>query len=259
MSRKAVFITGAGGGIGAATARRFARAGWLVGVSDRDAGALEAIATELGPERCSAHALDVTDAEAFARNLAAFVQRAGRLDLLVNNAGLLVSDDFEAIPAERYGSMVDVNLKGVVHGALAAFPHLKATPGARLINLSSASAIYGAPAYAVYSASKFAVRGFTEALNVEWARHGITVCDVMPMFVRTRLIEAVGNRTSMDRLGVRLRPEDVAAVIWRAAHWPRYWPRVHFFAGVQAVALAIAARLMPTWLNRWITRQLTGY
>ena len=259
MEQQTIFITGAAAGIGAATARRFARGGWLVGLADRDAEGLRRLADELGASQCRVHVLDVTDADAFAVELGAFVESAGRLDLLFNNAGVLVSDDFETLGAGRYGPMIDVNLKGVVNGALAAFPHLKATPGSRLVNTCSASAIFGAPGFAVYSATKFAVRGLTEALSVEWTRHGITACDILPMFVGTAMIESVGNRTSMDRMGVRLGPDDVAAAAWRAAHWPRWWPRIHFFVGLQAVFLAWTARLVPTFLNRWITRQITGY
>lgn len=259
MDRATIFITGAAAGIGAATARRFAAGGWFVGLADRDRAGLDRLRTELGEDSCSAHELDVTDADGFAAAVAAFAEARGRLDVLFNNAGVLVCDDFESLDADRYGPMVDINLKGVVNGALAAFPHLKGTRGARLINTSSASAIFGAPAFAVYSATKFAVRGLTEALSVEWTRHGITVCDIMPMFVGTAMIDAVGNRTSMERMGVRLTPEHVAAAAWRAAHWPRWWPRIHFFVGLQAVLLAWTSRLVPTFLNRWITRLLTGY
>lgn len=258
MTHKAMFITGAAGGIGSATARRFAEAGWQVGLGDRDEAALAPLADELG-ERARCYAFDVTDAQAFADAVADFAGHCGRLDLMVNNAGVLVTDDFEKIPPSRYEGMVRINVMGVVNGALAALPHLRATPGARMINLSSASAISGTPGYAVYSASKCAVRGLTEALHVEWLRHGIVVADVMPMFVATRLLDGIGNRTSMDRFGVRLGPQDVAAAIWRAAHWPRWWPRVHFGVGREVPLLALAARLLPFWINRWIARLATGY
>ncbi|MCP6059511.1 SDR family NAD(P)-dependent oxidoreductase, partial [Klebsiella pneumoniae] len=88
----------------------------------------------------------------------------------------------------EHARILAINVQGVVQMTHAAFPYLKATPGAQVINMGSASGVYGTPHMASYSASKFAVRGFTEALELEWRRHGIRVGDLMPPFVRTPMV-----------------------------------------------------------------------
>jgi NADP-dependent 3-hydroxy acid dehydrogenase YdfG len=260
MTRPALFVTGAAAGIGRAIAERFVAAGWRVGAVDVDASGLQELQRELGVGNVWISELDVTDAAAYAQVLSEFVAAAGdRLDLLVNNAGLVAANDFESIPLDRYHRLIDVNLKGVVNGCHVALPHLMKTRGARVINLCSASAIYGSPAYAVYSATKFAVRGFTEALDCEWARHGIAVMAVWPLFVNTAMVTGIDPQKSMTALGVRLTPQDIAATVWRAANRPRWLPRVHWLVGAQAWGLYLGTRLMPVWLNRLITRRLSGY
>ena len=101
--------------------------------------------------------LDVRDPEAWRSALAAFFTATGRLDVLVNNAGILISGPLEASALERHHAVLDINVKGVLHGCHTAKPYLQATPGSRVINLSSAAAVYGQAALATYSASKFAV------------------------------------------------------------------------------------------------------
>lgn len=259
MSAGSLFVTGAAAGIGRATAQLFAGRGWRVGAHDVDAAGLASLAAELGPERCVTGRLDVTDFAAMQEALAHFAAGSGgRLDLMFNNAGLVAAGDFESLPAARYGALVDVNLKGVIHGALAAFPYLKATPGSRLVSMCSASAIYGSPAYAAYCATKFGVRGLTEALDIEWQRHGIRVMDVLPLFVNTAMVTGIPSQRSMEKLGVRLAPEDIAETVWRAAHW-RLWRRVHWYPGLQSRLLALAQKLSPAVLNRLTTKMVSGY
>ena len=203
--------------------------------------------------------LDVTDPQGWRDTLAAFTAASGgRLDVLLNNAGILASGHFGGIPLEKQHAMVDVNFKGVINGAHAALPYLKQTPGARLVNMASASAIYGAPSLAVYSATKFAVRGFTEALQVEWKPLGIAVMDIWPLFVRTAMIDAVGagSAQSLDSMGVRLTPQDVANTVWRAAWRPG---RTHWVVGLQAKLMALAIRLTPGAITRRVVAKLSGY
>ena len=220
MSEHSIFITGGAAGIGRATAQHFAGRGWNVGVFDIDAKAAEAVAKELGP-RAIWGALDVTEPGEWEDALRTFEVAFGRMDLLLNNAGVASVGDFEDFTPERYRVIIDVNLQGVINGCLAALPLLKATGSARVINMASASAIYGSPSFAVYSATKFAVRGFTEALNIEWRRHGIVVMDLLPLFVSTEMVENFEIRPEATRkLGVKLKPEGVANEIWRAAHRP---------------------------------------
>lgn len=260
MSRPAIFITGAAAGIGRATAELFAERGWFVGLYDVAEGAVQALASQLGAQTTLAGKLDVTDAESFARALAQFFEAAGgRLDLLFNNAGIAAAGEFETLRLERLHALVDVNLKGVVNGCHAALPFLIRTRGARVINMSSASAVYGTPGLAVYSATKFAVKGLTEALDLEWARHRIRVMDLLPLFVATPMVAAIeAPLVSVRRLGVRLSADDIAETVWRAAHW-KLWRRVHWYPGAQTKAMALANKLAPGWLNRLTLKLVSGY
>src|SRR4051812_32576028 len=199
--RCCAIVTGAAKGIGRATARLLVERGWFVGIADTDRPGLALLAAELGQANVLVLALDVTVPGQWQDALAAFDGRAGRLDVLVNNAGILVSGPFASGALERHQALVDVNIKGLINGCWLARPYLAATPGARVINLSSASAVYGQAALATYSATKFAVRGLTEALNIEWQDDGIRVMDVMPLFVQTDMVQGMQAR-SIARLGV---------------------------------------------------------
>lgn len=262
-AKPSIFITGAGAGIGAATARLFAARGWFVGLYDVNESAVLELSRELGPSVVTGR-LDVTDPARFKAVLSEFFEAAGnRLDVLFNNAGIAATDAFEDIDLQRHHAVVDVNLKGVVNGCYYALPYLKQTTGSRVISMCSASAIYGAPSFAVYSGTKFAVRGLTEALNVEWARHGVTVMDVMPLFVDTPMVRSFENPPkSMERMGLRLVADDIANTVWKAANWPTRWwawPRVHWLPGLQSKLLWLATKYLPVWLSRLTTRIITGY
>lgn len=259
--RSSIFITGAAAGIGRATAELFASRGWFVGLYDINESGVQALRQQLGDANTVAGRLDVTDATAFERALAQFWDAAGqRLDVLFNNAGIAAVGAFEDSPLPKYNAVIDVNLKGVVNGFYKALPYLKQTPGARAISMCSASAIYGAPDFAVYSATKFAVRGLSEALDLEWRRHGITVRDLMPLFVDTPMVARFEVKPkSFDVMGLHLSASDLAHAVWRAAHWPRWLPKVHFYPGVQTWLTALAQKLSPTWLNRFTSRLITGH
>lgn len=254
MSRPSIFITGAAAGIGRSTALHFARQGWFVGAFDVDAASLAETGRQLGSNGLTG-TLDVTDADAWAPALEHFFNAAGkRLDVLLNNAGVLVSGPFEDTAIARHHRLVDINIKGVMNGCHAALPWLKQTPDSRVINLSSASAIYGQPSLASYSASKFAVRGLTEALDLEWQAHGVRVMDVWPLFVSTGMVQGM-QANSIERLGVSLTPDDVAAVIWQAAtHQGSF--RVHWPVGLSSKLFAQTSKLSPAWLNRLINKKI---
>lgn len=238
---KAIFITGAAAGIGAATARLFAAKGWHVGASDVSREGLKQLQKELGPDRLTIHEADVRDHEAVDRALRAFMKiTGGRLDAVFANAGVLFMGPDESIALERKHLLVDVNVTGVVNTLAAAFPYLKATPGAHAVAMSSTSAEYGAPHHAVYSATKFFVRGYTEALNLEWRAHGIQVSAIYVAYVQTGMVlDAEVKAASIDALGVKVRPEEVAATVWRAVHGDQ----AHWHVGFDAKALNVAARL----------------
>ncbi len=259
--RKTIFISGGAAGIGAATAQHFARQGWLVGVFDVQPDAAQALIRTLPGEGHLGGALDVSDATQFAAQLAYFVTHThGRLDVLFNNAGIAVTELFAETDISRLHRVIDVNLKGVLNGCHAALPHLRATAGARVISMCSASAIYGQPMLAAYSATKSAVRSLTEALDIEWSRHGIRVVDVLPLFVDTAMVRNdVHRMETVRRLGVRLTAEDVAGAVWRLAESKPARLPVHTYVGMQTRLSAFLARISPTAMTRWTTAWLAGF
>ena len=259
-SKRSVLITGAASGIGAATARRFAKPGWFVGIADIDAEAATALAGQLGPAASIAIALDVRDEAAWARAVAAFGEASGgRLDALVNNAGLLAAGPIEEVPAETLRAMIDVNLTGAVLGVQACLPLLTATPGARIVNVASISGLRAFPEAAVYSATKYALRGLGEALRDELAPAGVAVSTVYPAFAATAMMEAGRNGVD-ERLLSRLEaaglkhyaPETIAKAIWKAVKRQRD----EAGAGGQARTLRFLAATSPPllrllWRRRW--------
>lgn len=253
-----IFITGAAAGIGRACAHYFAAQGWFVGAFDVDEVGLASLRAELGNQRCLTAVLDVTDADAWSRVLARFWDTAGqRLDVLVNNAGVLASGDFADIPLGQQQRIVQINVQGVINGCHTAFPYLKRTPDACVVNLASASAIYGQPGLATYSASKFAVRGLTEALDAEWHGHGIRVRSVWPLFVQTAMVRGM-DIASVKSLGVRLTSDDVAQAVFAASQDRASIASVHRTVGIQAGALRLATRLSPDFVTRWLNRWIAG-
>ncbi|MES1929004.1 short chain dehydrogenase [Salinisphaera dokdonensis CL-ES53] len=239
---KRVLITGAAAGIGRASAQAFLDAGWFVGAFDVDELGVRAWADAVSADRACAGRLDVTDSHQWHSAIAKFEAAAGGLDVLVNNAGVLVDGAFETQAPEAHRRIVEVNVTGTMNGCHAAKAALTAS-GGRVINMSSASALFGQPYLASYSASKFAVRGLTEALHVEWAPAGVKVCDVMPLFVRTAMVNEMTAVPALQRLGVKLTPADVARVILRAATARR--PRIHYTVGPRTAAMKLMLRLSP--------------
>jgi NADP-dependent 3-hydroxy acid dehydrogenase YdfG len=237
-----IFITGAGAGIGAETARLFARNGWIVGASDVNEAALGALQRELGAERVSVHTADVRDrasVESAVRDFAA--SSGGRLDALFVNAGVLFMGPDETITPAQKNLLVDVNVRGVIHTIDAAFPFLRKTPGAHVVAMASTSAEYGSPQHAVYSATKFFVRGLTEALDIEYREHGIQVSAIYVAYVQTGMVlDAQVKPASIERLGVKITPARVAATVWKAVHGNR----VHWRVGLDARMINLAARLL---------------
>lgn len=256
QSGKTIFITGAGAGIGAATARLFAERGWRVGASDVDAAALAALQSELGAERIATFVADVRDPAAVRSAIDAFAGGpAGRLDAVFANAGVLFTGPDERISPEQKQLLIDVNVKGVVHTFDAALPYLKnAAPGAHAVAMASMSAEYGPPHFALYGATKFFVRGYTEALAIEHRRVGIQFSGIYVAFVDTAMVRNVNVRAaSIDRLGVKARPEDVAVCVWKAVHGRR----AHWRVGLDAKLTHYAVRLLGAWVAPVYAR-LTG-
>lgn len=259
--RKSIFITGAASGIGAETARLFSRKGWFCGLYDIDEPGLSTIEAELGPDNCHTARLDVTSRADWSAATAGFAEACeGRMNVLFNNAGIGRHGWLEDIPPEESDLVIDVNIKGVINGVYAALPLLKQTPGARIVNTASVTGVVASPQLAVYSASKFAVRGLTEALDVEFSELGIRVTSLMPWFIDTPILnigQTEGSNLSMsDQLresGTDVYPVSVAAQgAWDAAHGKQ----VHHMAGKRARQASFAARFMPGRLKKQIKQTL---
>lgn len=257
QGRPAIFVTGAATGIGRACAERFAREGWFVGLYDIDLKGATQVAESLGKGCAVAGELDVRNPEAWRQALSHFSAHSGqRLDLLVNNAGVLSTGAFETVDLASHQRMLEVNVMGTVIGCHSALDMLRRTPGSRVVNMASATAIHGQPDLVTYSATKFAVRGFSEGLDLEWRRHGIRVFDVWPSFVRTDMAAHFQHIGSARSLGIRLMPADVAQTVWACAMASQSTHKTHWTVGLQAWALALATRIAPQGMTRWVVRQL---
>ena len=254
MARKAIFITGGGSGIGRAVARHFAGRGWFVGLADVNAEGIDETAALLPDGASSRHVMDVRDRDQWKAALEKFARAGGgRLDVLFNNAGIGSGGQFIDMAPEEADRLIAINFGGVVNGIYLALPLLRATPGSAILNTGSASGFYGVGGLAVYSATKFAVRGLTEALDIEFAKHGIKVRSLMPGFIDTPLLDQVSadsNEPARSRLaasGFEISPvEDVARAAWDAVHGTR----VHVPVGKMARRLARLARWFPGLIAR---------
>jgi NAD(P)-dependent dehydrogenase (short-subunit alcohol dehydrogenase family) len=272
-TNRAVFITGAAAGIGRATALTFLKNGYAVGGYDIDEVGLKSLADEVDdlggtapnvagrPAPVITGHLDVTDSDEMAQRVGEFAEAAGgRLDVMINNAGILLAGSFEDIDVARHLREIDINTKGVVNGLHAAFPYLRDTDNSVVVNLASASAIYGQAELANYSATKFFVRGITEALDIEWQRHGIRVIAMWPLYVQTAMTEHIKTGTT-ESLGIRLTAQDVADAIAKAVEpsWlRRAIHQVHFPVGSQTKVMAAGSRFSPAWLTRLANKRLAA-
>lgn len=258
---KSIFISGGASGIGRAVAEKFLAEGWLVGVYDIAPQREETgpRSTRQGNPNVRTGYLDVTDPAAWEAALADFAEfTGGTIDVVDNNAGIIAAGRLDEISSEEIKRQVDINATGLTFGARAAYPYLKKTPGAQLVNMSSASAIYGQPEIATYSATKFYVAGLTEALGLEWRKDDIRTVAIWPLWAKTKLAD--NNASSVRRLGVCITPEQVADAVWGAVHpsnpWQRY--RTHYGVSTFDRLLYFLATFAPDRLARFLTRVLVG-
>jgi NAD(P)-dependent dehydrogenase (short-subunit alcohol dehydrogenase family) len=255
-SRPRLFLTGAASGIGRQTALLFASRGWQVGAVDLDEVGLQALRGEArGPMPIWIARADVTDPASLKAALDRFVLESGRegLEVIFNCAGILKMGTYEQVGRRDHDLQIDVNVRGVLHGVDAALPHLRCATEfagdsevegvkARIITMASASALAGVPLMAVYSATKFFVRGLTEALHVELRGEGIVVSDLSVPFVRTPMIVAADVQApSIGKFGIHVEPQDVAEVVWAAAHGDQ----IHYDVGWMMQAMRVADWALP--------------
>jgi len=180
-------ITGAGSGIGRALAQQLSAAGSALAIADIDEKSLTETAASLTSKKAavSTHALDVSNEEAVRTFAEDVITRHGRVTLLVNNAGVALIGTFEEISLDDLRWLMGINFWGVVYGVKYFLPILKQQPRAHIVNLSSIFGIIAPVGQSAYSASKFAVRGFTEAIRHEFEGTSVSVSCVHPGGIRT--------------------------------------------------------------------------
>jgi NAD(P)-dependent dehydrogenase (short-subunit alcohol dehydrogenase family) len=213
LDERVAVITGAASGIGHATAQRFAAAGAQVVLLDRDdAGPA---AQDLG---ATALRVDVSDEQAVANAMGSVAAEHGRIDVLVNNAGIFAEGLIDETPADDWRRCFEVNTLGIRHGIRHATPHMP--HGSAIINTASLAGLIGLPGYAAYTASKAAVVGVTQVAAVEYGPRGIRVNCICPSSVDTPMLAAQDNRDMEVELcrvaaplGRIIDPREVAALI----------------------------------------------
>lgn len=252
-----VFVTGAASGIGRATAELAASRGAVLHLTDRDASGLDAVADGIrrrGGSVTYVGAADVSDLAAVRRVAEEVTATSGAMDVVMNIAGISTWGTVQSLEHHHWQRLVDVNLMGPIHVIEALVPPMvEAGRGGHLVNVSSAAGIIGMPWHAAYSASKFGLRGVSEVLRFDLARHGIGVSLVCPGGVATPLTETVTiaglDKASprFEKLHARFRaravtPEQAAESILTGVRRNRYW--VYTSPDIRAV--------------HWLQRHLPG-
>ena len=228
LAGKIALVTGASSGIGAAAAVALAAAGATVAVVARRADRLETLVREIEDRGGSALALpgDVVDEKVAQGVVTETIRRFGRLDILVNSAGIIDAGGVENAVTEQYRRVMDVNLMASLYTSRAVIGPMRAQGGGDIINISSIAGRRAAALFNAYSASKFALTAMTEALRQEVARHGIRVCIIEPGATTTEVSAGVSDPTSREFIAAHvskegaMKPEDVAAAIVFVAALP---------------------------------------
>lgn len=208
IAGKIVVITGASSGLGEATARHLAHNGAKLVLGARRIERLQTLATELSLGRDAAVKTDVADRAQVQALVDRAVEMHGRIDVMLNNAGLMPLAPLDRLKVDEWEQMVDVNIKGVLYGIAAALPHMKEQKSGHIINVSS---VYGhkvAPGAAVYCATKYAVRALSEGLRQEVKPYNIRTTVISPGAVATELLDHISEKDIAE--GVRKRVVEIA-------------------------------------------------
>jgi meso-butanediol dehydrogenase/(S,S)-butanediol dehydrogenase/diacetyl reductase len=219
FEKKVVIVTGAGSGIGEGTARRFSQEGAMVVLLGRHKGSIEAVAADLPSERTMARVADVRKLRDLETAVAATVKRFGRLDVMVNNAGIFKGSTVTKTTPEEWQDVLDTNAGGVFNGSRAALPQLIRNKGC-IVNTASVSGLGGDWSMSAYNASKGAVINLTRAMAMDYAKDGVRVNCVCPSFTLTKMTADAAKKKSIMKkfkermpLGHAATPADIAAVI----------------------------------------------
>jgi len=258
-SSPTIIITGASSGIGAATAHVFADRGYRVTLAARRLERLEALAEEIksaGGEALSV-ATDVTQLNDIRNLVHTTLNEYGQIDVLFNNAGFGRFDWLENLdPVKDIEAQFRVNLLSVILTAQAVVPHMIERRAGHIINMGSIAGLVATPTYTVYSASKFAVRGFTEALRREVGIYGVHVSGIYPGGVATEFSQHTGARRKTGATtpgSLLLSPEDVAQEVWKLVRRPH---RTAVVPWVMNLAVWLNA-LLPGLVDGMIERRFT--
>ena len=206
ISDKVVVITGASSGLGAAAARMLSKEGAMVVLAARRADRIQALADELvaAGRKAFALATDVTQYDEVKRLVDTSVQKYGRVDVLINNAGIMPVAPIERLKVDEWNSMIDINLKGVLYGVAAALPHMKQQKSGHLMFVSSVAGHKVAPGMIVYAATKHAVRALAEGLRQELRQYNIRTTVISPGAVRTELLNGISEPDVAETLRKRV-------------------------------------------------------
>ena len=265
LAGRTAVITGAAGGIGRAIAVSLARRGCNLALADIDEVGMTGtadLARGYGV-RVSRHCLDVADRRAVAQFPDVVAAEHGGVDVLVNNAGVAVGGTFEQVSDEDFEWLFEINFWGVVRMTRAFLPLLRTSDDARVVNLSSIYGVIAPPEQTAYAASKFAVRGFSEALRHELEGSGVGVTVVHPGGVATSIAEKarvpagiseeeIARRRTRHRKLLRLPPEIAGEIIVRGIE--RREPRI--LVGSDAKTISLIARLLPVSYWKLLTRRM---
>ncbi len=207
FSGKKVLITGAGSGIGKATALQLAECGALLILSDLNRESLQQTADEarrLGASAVDTHIVDVSDWDDMQAMAGKVRKQHGALDILVNNAGVGMAGDFLSTTIEDWRWVLGINVMGVVHGCKLFAPDMVANGRGHIVNLASAAGYYAAPDMTAYSASKHAVMGLSEALRAEMSEQGVGVSAICPGVINTGIVASSRMRGATEQAQEKL-------------------------------------------------------